>query len=182
MKPLLPLILCIFCINTLLAQKETNNWVLGYQAGLTFVNGNPQPLSGVVNGGGYNTSYSDANGNLKFVFAGIAVLDRNYNVMPGSNLFGQQGASYHIVLAAASPANANQFYLFYISSQTNLQYSLRYAIVDLSLNGGLGQVISAGNVVENNVSLAFTLVQKKAPMISGWYRMYNTPIRFIAGW
>src|SRR5690349_10093776 len=125
MKSLLTLILFTFCINALFAQKETNNWVLGYQAGITFVNGNPQPLAGVVNGGGYNTSWSDANGNLKFVFGGIAVLDRNYNIMPGSNLFQfNQGASYHIVLAAASPANANQFYLFYIVSQASLQYSL----------------------------------------------------------
>jgi gliding motility-associated-like protein len=163
MKPLLPLILFAFCIQPLFAQKETNNWLYGSFSGFTFVNGNPQPLTGVTNGSfDISTSYSDANGNLKFVFTGSRVLDRNYNVMPGSNLFVfGQGASYHIAITAASPTNANQFYIFYIVSPANQQYALRYAIVDLSLNGGLGQVISAGNLVENSVSLAFTLVQKK---------------------
>jgi gliding motility-associated-like protein len=162
MKPLLTLLLCTLCIQFVIAQKETNNWIIGYNAGLTFATGNPQLIPGVINGGTYNASYSDASGNLKFVFAGNQVLDRNYNIMPGSTLIPYtQPASYHIALIVASPANANQFYAFYTVSTGTSQYSLRYAIIDLSLNAGLGQVISANNIIESGISLAYTLVQKK---------------------
>jgi len=102
MKPYLSLILFTFCLTSLFAQKEINNWYYGGFSGFTFVNGNPQTLTGITNTGfNVNAPYSDANGNLKFVFAGNRVLDRNYNVMPGSNLFVfGTGASYHIALTA----------------------------------------------------------------------------------
>lgn len=162
MKPYLTLILLTLLTQFVVAQKETNNWVISYNAGITFATGNPQLIPGVINGGTYNASYSDANGDLKFVFAGNQVLDRNYNIMPGSNLIPfNQAASYHIALTVASPANANQFYVFYTVSSAVNQYSLRYATIDQSLNGGLGQVTSANNVIENGISLAYTLVQKK---------------------
>ena len=78
MKTLLSLILCAFCIQSVVAQKETNSWIIGPSAGVTFVNGNPQ-LTGVINAGTYNASHSDANGHLQFVFASGQVLDRNYS-------------------------------------------------------------------------------------------------------
>src|SRR5687768_2497110 len=112
MKPLITLLLFTLCIQSVSAQKEINNWFYGYNSGNNFNNGSFQTVPGITNGPYiYSTSCSDAAGNLMFTFNGSKVIDRNLNTMPGPAI--QNGATGHIVLAAASPANNNQFYLFY---------------------------------------------------------------------
>ncbi|MCS3800469.1 gliding motility-associated C-terminal domain-containing protein [Niastella sp. OAS944] len=160
MRSLLTLLLLTLCIQPLFAQKEINNWLYGFNSGNNFNNNTFQTVPGINNGPyTYSTTYSDAAGNLLFAFNGGKVVDRNRNNMPGYNLI-QNVATAHIVLTAASPANNNQFYLFYVSGGTAV-YTLRYATIDMSQNGGLGRVTSADNIIEDSISYAYTLVNKK---------------------
>ena len=144
------------------AQKESANWYFGQQGlGLSFVNNNlPQDITGIPSIGlSPSTVVSDAAGNLQFIFAAGRVYDRNYGVMPGSSLL-QMGISWNQVMAAPAPSSNSRYYLFYMSGANAGLYTLRYAIVDMSLNGGLGDVVSADNIIDDQLSPAFTLVNR----------------------
>jgi len=88
------------------------------------------------------TSISDADGNLLFFSDGISVWNKNYALMPnGQGLAGSPSAT-QCVLGVPHPGNPNQYYLFTNDDfENNLVDGLRYSIVDMTLNGGLGDVI-----------------------------------------
>lgn len=143
------------------AQKESANWYFGQGLGLSFVNNNiPQDITGISSVAlSPSTVVSDAAGNLLFIFTSGRVYDRNYGLMSGSNLF-QNGVSWNQVIAAPVPSSTTRYYLFYMAGASAGLYTLRYAIVDISLNGGLGDVVSADNIIDDELSPAFTLVNR----------------------
>jgi gliding motility-associated-like protein len=130
------------------SQKETNNWLFGYHAGLNFNSGLPSP----INGGGVNTmecsaSISDTNGNLLFYTDGDSVWDKNNIAMP--NGFGLTGYPYQWsvtqgALIIQKPLSPNLYYIFNIGCYVN---SFDYSIVDINANGGFGDVISKKNTI-----------------------------------
>src|SRR4030095_11967101 len=84
------LTLFIFLGTSCFAQKETNKWLFGLNAGLDFNSGNPVSLSG---GQCYTSegsaSISDTSGNLLFYTDGITVWNTNNVMMTnGDGLFG----------------------------------------------------------------------------------------------
>ncbi|MBS1601280.1 MAG: PKD domain-containing protein, partial [Bacteroidetes bacterium] len=159
-RRLLPLLLTLLFNLPADAQKESANWYFGQGLGVSFNTGLPADISGIPgNGLSPSTSVSDANGNLQFIFGSGRVYDRNYSSMPGNPLF-QLGISWNLVLAAPVPSSPARYYLFYTTSLGTDASQLRYAIVDMSLNGGLGQVVSADNLIDNRLSPAFTLVHR----------------------
>jgi len=90
------------------------------------------------------SSISDADGNLLFFSDGINIWNRNHIVMPnGSGLMGNPSAS-QVVIIVPHPGNANQFYVLTNDDyENNLENGLRHSIVDMTLNGGLGDVLPA---------------------------------------
>jgi hypothetical protein len=90
------------------------------------------------------SSISDADGNLLLFSDGQRVWDRYHTQMPnGIGLMGNSSSS-QCVLIVPHPGNPNQFYIFTNDDyEHNLANGLRYSIVDLTLNGGLGDVIPA---------------------------------------
>ncbi len=90
------------------------------------------------------SSISDADGNLLLFSDGQKVWNRNYAIMPnGSGLMGNPSAS-QCVLIVPHPGNPNQFYVLTNDDfEHSLANGLRYSIVDMTLNGGLGDVIPA---------------------------------------
>ncbi len=161
-----------------LAQKEISNFHFS-NTGISYNSGNPQTIPGIPapNSETSIATLSDSIGNVKFDFSytnptfgayktGL-VYDKNYQVMPGSNLFGPQFGYGAIALVAPVPANNSKFYLFYqVHSSGSFQWILVYAIIDMSLRSGLGDVVSADNVVDitdaNQRSTPYNLVQQKA--------------------
>lgn len=142
------------------AQKETANWYFGAGIGLSFLNNNiPQDITGIPSVGMDGTVVNDAGGNLQFIFSTGVVYNRNYVAMPGSSLF-QTFFSWNLMMAAPAPSSTTRYYLFYVAGTNGGAYTLRYAIVDMSLNGGLGDVISADNILDDQLSPAFTLVNR----------------------
>ena len=156
---------------TSLAQNEASNWYFGQRAGLRFnqatdqvtalTNGQLSTLEGC-------TSISDTAGNLLFYSDGRTVWNRNHQRMPNANeavgtgLFGDE-SSTSSGLIVPKPQDANFFYLFTVdephhfntaafpnqSAGDGVNNGLRYSLVDMSLQGGLGDVVPS----EKNVAL-----------------------------
>jgi len=142
-----------------LSGKEGNIWYFGDSLGLNFNTAPPVVLTNNhVSTYEASTIFSDANGTLLFYSNGEQVWNRNHQVMPAvatvfTKLKGGESATHTI--AVSHPGNSNQYYLFYPEPFSNLLINqpadtlrkMYYSIIDLSLNGGLGDVISKDNVL-----------------------------------
>ncbi len=122
------------------------NWVFT-NISLNFNNGNGEPTVGQsplnIVGQESTTTISDPNGNLLFFSDGMSVWNRNQQVMPnGSGLLGNL-SSTQSCLATPFPGNPNLYYLFTADAlENNLDNGIRYNIIDMTLNNGLGDIVS----------------------------------------
>ena len=151
---------CVF------GQLQNNNWVFGYGARVNF--SGPIPVgssNAAINSNESTASVSDPNtGQLLFYTDGRKVWNANNQVMPnGAYLSGgffnscTQGA-----LIVPFPEDNQRYYLFTLEELEALSLSpvidngLRYSVVDMTLNGGLGDV----QVATLNTPLANDLTEK----------------------
>ena len=104
-----------------------------------------------VTGGSLNTiegvaSISDASGNLLFYTDGITAYDATNAVMNnGTGLLGDQSSTESAIIVK-KPGSSTLYYLFTVSLPGNAG-GVSYSIVDMSLNGGLGAITAAKNVL-----------------------------------
>jgi uncharacterized protein (TIGR02145 family) len=139
----------VYCFS----QGEWNNWYFGTQAGVTFDSGNPQPvMTSVMFGDRSLGTVSDSLGNLLFYTDGMEVYDRTNTIMPnGSGLYVRD--QDQSVVVVQNIANDSLYYIFTTNCpgwpppQPN--DGLHYTVVDMRLNGGLGDV-AAG---QKNIAL-----------------------------
>jgi gliding motility-associated-like protein len=128
----------IFC------QNQNNFWYFGNKAGISFSNTNPilaSPLlDGVLVHAEGVSSICDSNGELLFFTNGIEVWDDTRTQMPNGFALSGDNSSSQIVVVP-NPGNCNIYYIFTTNSQGNSE-PLRYSVVDMSLRGGLGDVVS----------------------------------------
>jgi gliding motility-associated-like protein len=160
------IVIFILQIPIIFCQLQNNNWVFGYGARVNF--SGPIPVgssNAAINSNESTASVSDpSTGQLLFYTDGLKVWDANNDVMPnGSNLLGgfynscTQGA-----LIVPFPEDNQRFYLFTLeeleaqSVNPLADNGLRYSIVDMTLNGGLGDV----QVATMNTPLATDLTEK----------------------
>ncbi|WP_231374034.1 T9SS type B sorting domain-containing protein [Aureivirga marina] len=155
------LLLGIFIITqTVFAQKEANNWFFGYGAGITFETEPPSAIDVPIN---YSmlegcSSISNANGETLFFTNGVTVYNRNYDVMlNGEDLSGASSSSQSAIIIKA--INSNRYY--YIFTVDEIQDypdgdGLRYSLVDMELDNGLGGIVET----EKNVLLNFDSYEK----------------------
>lgn len=137
---LLLLLLCLFGIPTF-AQKEAQTWYFGKNAGLSFSTNPPTVLTdGQINTREGVSSISDrTTGQLLFYSEGTNVWNRNHGIMPnGSGLLGDYSSTQSSVVVP-NPGNPNRYYLF----TTALSNGVRYSEIDMTMAGGLGDVIPA---------------------------------------
>lgn len=169
---ILSLFMLLLFANMAYTQGENNIWTFGYHNGLNF-NTNPPSFfsSNIISWEGC-AALSDANGNLMFYSNGNNVWDANGSIMPnGSGLEGNgifdvfPGSSSQGVIIAQTLINSNQYYIFTLDegeyfTQNTTGY-LRYSIVDMSLNNGLGDVLSTQKnvIVDSNMSECMTVVK-----------------------
>lgn len=133
------------------AQHEKDNWYFGSHAALNFNTGTPVVLSGsnmYSNEG--NATISDASGNLLFYTNGMQVFDRNNIVMPNGNGLASDIYATQSSLIVPLPGSSTHYYLFTMNTWEFTPTDLRYSIIDMSLNGGFGDVTSSKNVLVNN--------------------------------
>lgn len=129
------------------AQREGNIWYFGNFAGLDFNSGSPVALTdGQLNTNEGCATICDANGDLLFYTDGISVWDRRHIVMPnGSGLMGHSSSTQSGVIVP-KPGYQNIFYIFTVDDKLQ-PGGFRYSVVDLSLNGGYGDVNATKNVL-----------------------------------
>jgi len=139
-------LLCTFITLNLLAQGEGNIWHFGTNAGLDFNGGAPVALLG----GQLSTqegcaTISDPLGNLLFYTDGLTVYDRNHAVMPNGNGLLGSGSSTQSGVIVPKPGDPNIYYLF--TTPVNSADGLNYNEVDMTLNGGNGDINANKNIL-----------------------------------
>ena len=150
------LLLCAFTTTSFgaLAQRQYYNWYFGVGAGFTFLT---SPISALP--AGVPTLYqdvcsvSDSVGTLQFVAEGNTVWNRQFRIMAGGQLGGPVVSGYE-VMAVPQPSRPGRYYVFtprhwFVPSPV-LQWAppnLSYFIVDMSQQGGLGEVVARDSAV-----------------------------------
>lgn len=139
LHPFLLLLFGLFCFFAN-AQLETAIWYFGRNAGLDFRSGNPVPIfDGQVFTIEGSSVISDPAGNLLFYSDGITVWNRNHDQMPnGDDLQGNPSATNSGIIVPA-PGSANLYYIFSAGAIAE-NLGIHYSVVDLNLDGGLGDV------------------------------------------
>ena len=149
-------LVCYFV--SLQAQSEAAIWYFGQNAGLDFNGGNPVALTnGAMNTLEGCSVISDFNGKVRFYTDGITVWNRNHQPMPnGKGLLGHPSATQSGIIVP-SPANPDIFYVFTVDAIGDPN-GLNYNIVDLTLDGGLGDVTLKNQLLETPVTEKLTAV------------------------
>jgi len=126
--------------SSIFCQKQNNIWCFGQNAGIDFNSDPPSPLTSKMVAINESASIADPFGQLLFYSNGIKVWDRNNNIMPnGMNLMGGK-FSYQPVIIVPFPGSKYQYYIFTTQDNTTAG-GLRYSIIDMRLNGGLGDIV-----------------------------------------
>ncbi len=172
---LLFLLLSLFAVSVQAQYNAAQSkvWVFGQQAGLNFNTGSPIPIHtsiAPVSGPQLEgcASVSDENGYLLFYCTGNRVWDRSNTVMlHGGNILSpaiHTDSTTQGVVITPMPGNKNRYYIFSLQQATSppaaKQCRLYYSVVDMSLNGGYGDVVTglSGKLLDSNLSEAMTTV------------------------
>lgn len=208
------LILCLLCrFNPAAAQLSNQVWLTGYnefpgttgygQATIRFQGANVQvsPASLAFNLESSLAVAADAEGQLLFYSNGCAVSNRAHTVMPSGNglnpgsLYEQvcPGKGYIVpqgAMALPMPGDSERYYLIHLGAQYDPVRKLRlgplyYTEIDMSLDNGMGDVVSKNNILVQADLGNFTVVRHAngrdwwilAPEFGNkkWYRWLLTP-------
>jgi gliding motility-associated-like protein len=128
------------------AQKQNNQWRFGYEGGINFNTSPPTntPPSAILTGEG-GASVADRNsGALLFYTDGVSVWNALNQIMPnGNGLLGGDPILLSSTTAAViipKPGSCTQYYIVTIDEQFGGN-GLRYSLVDMLLDGGLGDIV-----------------------------------------
>jgi hypothetical protein len=159
MKRILILIFCIVIQQlNVLAQKEANMWYFGNYAGVDFNSGSPVAFSGsamsMLEG---CASISDTSGATLFYTNGANVWNKNNLQMPnGFGLLGDNNSAQAAIIVRA-PGSYTTFYIF--TTPTWGVGDMCYSVVDMTLQGGLGDVTTKNTPLFTNSTEKVTAVQ-----------------------
>jgi hypothetical protein len=133
--------------------KRSNIWPLGMQVGLDFSNGSPAVISTAATYTEASSAICDTLGNLLFYTDGLTVYDSTNTPMPnGSGVLGCSSSSQG-ALIVPFPQHPDVYYVFTTSCyEFNFSQGARYAIVDMSLHNGLGDVTLKNQLISADVA------------------------------
>lgn len=186
MKRTLLFALLLFIQFATNAQYE-NKWMFGVKAYMDFSNGTPvmdttsiAPISAIAGNGNIyyvttgeaDASVCDENGDFLFYTNGHQVWDSNYDLMPHGSAGLHYPDNISIISTTAQgalivpmPDSAGKYYIFSLTAcHANGALAegrkVYYSIVDMSLNGGLGDVDSTrkGILVDSNLREGMTSI------------------------
>ncbi|WMN11740.1 PKD domain-containing protein [Marivirga salinae] len=124
-------------------KQKANFWYFGDGAGIDFNNeGGPVAVTdGNIEAQEGCTTVSDDNGDLLFYTNGDVIWDSEHNVMAnGTDLGGDPDASQGVI-AVAHGSDPSLYYLFLNQDVSSDTSNFSYALIDLKLNEGLGDVV-----------------------------------------
>lgn len=141
-------LLCILFLSVCVGSaqiKRANHWYFGWRAGLDFNSGTAvADTTGELRSIEAACSISDTLGNLLFYCEGFNVWNKNHVVMPnGSGIVCSESSAQGVIIAP-KPLNDSLYYLFTTGSGSE---HLRYNIINMNLNSGLGDVMLPKNNV-----------------------------------
>ncbi|GMN08188.1 T9SS C-terminal target domain-containing protein [Croceitalea sp. MTPC5] len=140
---LLTFFLATFWYCSVHAQLEASIWYFGENAGLDFRSGTPIPLlDGQIATREGCSVISDATGNLLFYSDGLTVWNRNHQVMANGTGLAGHPSSTNAGIIVPSPGMANIYYIFTSGAFDNFNLGVHYSVIDLSLDGGFGEVVT----------------------------------------
>jgi len=144
--------LLFICISGLQAQKQNNFWYFGNECGIDFNSGAPVVFTnGKLLTTEGCTSVSDANGNLLFYTDGVTVYNSVHAVMVNGNGLNGGNSSSQSAFAVPLPGSATIYYLFTVPDIGGPN-GLCYSVIDVSLQGGLGEVVTKNIQLRTNIT------------------------------
>lgn len=160
MKKIILLTLCMAVSLFVVAQKETYNWVFGYNSGLTWNTTRSVSLTGLLSTASDVTlddlpaslatsistlegcfSLSDSDGNLLFYSDGMTVYNKNNVAMTNGTSMTGNSSSAQSGIIIPYPGSTNK-YIAVTVGMTRAN-NLSYSVIDMSAQGGLGEVVLA---------------------------------------
>ena len=138
----------LICFNvSTYSQQEAYHWYFGNYAGVDFSSGTAVAVSnGALSTDEGCSSVSDAAGNLLFYTNGVNVYNKLHQLMPnGTGLLGHI-SSTQSALIVKKPGTTDHYFIFtsdageYVAPPND---GIHYSEVDLNLNSGNGDIISA---------------------------------------
>ena len=155
------MILFFGCFLISFAQKENNIWYFGKSAGLDFNQNPPTEITSPMKANESAATMSDKNGNLLFYSDGEKVWDSTHVLMPnGGNLSpaNLSNTTCQGVLIVQQPGSSNLYYIF---SNSFGSFNWYYSIVDMSLNGGKGDVVVGSTQLIGSASEKLVAISHK---------------------
>ncbi|QNH63181.1 PD40 domain-containing protein [Hymenobacter sediminicola] len=158
---LLPLLLLLLLPSAARAQREQSIWYFGQQAGLSFPVGGAAPTPLLNN---KMTTYegsavaTNAQGQLLFYTNGEYIFNRQHAVMPNGRKLMGSNSSTQSALVVPDPGSGNVFYVFTVAAQ-GTSNGLRYSVVDMTRENGLGDVPRANMLLITPVAEKLTAVR-----------------------
>jgi len=190
MKFVVVFLILIVISENVISQGENNIWYFSDGAGIDFNQSPPVPLDNgsirrKVEG---VATVSDAQGNLLFYSDGTSVWDRNHDQMPnGFDLRGYRNSTQSVLIVPIPLSSS--FYIFTVSGPDGRLggtfsgpsfNEFNYSIVDMNLNGGLGDIIleSKNSLLLENVTEKLVAIKDKCGQVSVVIHEYNDTNNF----
>lgn len=157
----------IFCP----AQQE-NIWAFGFNSGLDFNGATPTPYNTAIVANEASASVCDATGQLLFYANGTKAWDRNHNVMPNGTglqtLSTDNASSTQGALIVPMPDSAHKYYIFSLTDYGSTNGTLFYSIVNMNLNGGMGDVEAGSKAIYLDSNLTEQMTAVAGPDCNIW--------------
>jgi gliding motility-associated-like protein len=133
------------------SQNQANIWYWSQYCGIDFNSGIPVYQDQTIIGSASAMSVKcDTNGDLLLCCNGIHVKNREGHTMPnGENLLGSEHANMG-ALILQQPGSEHLYYVFTVSKDWPDNIGMYYSVVDMDLDGGLGDIIAT----KKNIPLA----------------------------
>ena len=137
-------LLCCYCSEAQYGIPQNYVWAFGSRAGVDFSSGSPVAISTAISTSEGCASVSDASGSLLFYTDGYNVYNRTGAIMPsGAGIVVYSCASTSQgTLIIPVVGSSTQYYVFSLESLGG-SGRLQYCIVDMTLDSGLGAVITS---------------------------------------
>lgn len=142
---------------------QNNNWCFGIRAGISFGPGGIKTYLSNTSGIENCATVSDrTTGKLLFYTDGFSVYDTTHLTMPNGYGVGDDkiGTSVQGSLIVPFSLDSTKYYLFSLDHWGSSKSFLRYSVIDMTLNGGLGDVVPGlkGIIIDSNLTEAMTAI------------------------
>ena len=162
MRVLIFILISFLCFDCE-AQKRDFHWAFGQNVGIDFNTSVPTiDTTIIMMSMEPSASICDENGNLLFYVGSPTtnqMLPQKYivrnaldSIMPGGDSLAGHTSMTQGLIIVPDPGDSMKYYIFHITKPPlTIGDRLYYSIIDMSLNGGMGEVVSSNNLLNNNV-------------------------------